>query len=64
MTREDLLRGSVYKSLETDDEFKARVTKKHYVYGLSAMSGSYLDDVMWTCFGMQRRIVERETKAI
>lgn len=60
-TREDLLRGSIYKSLETDDEFRARIQKSGYsIYGMHAMQGRYLDDVVWTCFHMQRRIVERD----
>lgn len=60
-TQEDLLRGSIYKSLETDDEFRTRIQKSgRSIYGMQGMQGSYLDDVVWTCFQMQRRLVERE----
>lgn len=59
-TFEERKRGSVYKSLETDDEFKERIKKTRYLYGIDDMTGTWLDDVMWTCFQMQRRIVERE----
>lgn len=61
ITLEERKRGSVYKSLETDQEFRRRITARHgIVYGLGGMTDAYLDDVAWTCFQMQRRIIERE----
>lgn len=63
MAPEDLLRGSIYKSLETDDEFRTRVEQRYGgVYGLDRTTGDYLDDIVWTCFRVQRRIVERDIK--
>lgn len=63
MTPDDLLRGSVYKSLETDDEFAERVRAKYPWYnGLAYRKGAELDDEVQEAFGMQRRIVERETR--
>lgn len=60
LENEELLRGSVYKSLETDDEFRERIRKSYYVYGLGNMSDAWLDDVVWGALGLQRRIVERQ----
>lgn len=50
--------GSVFKSLETDKEFTARVNEKHPWFK-SYYAGPGLDDEVWECFQMQRRIVER-----
>lgn len=59
-TLDDLLRGSVYKSLETDREFVARVREKYPWYSGTYYAGAMLDDEVWDAFKMQRRIVERE----
>lgn len=57
------LKYSVYKSLETDDEFAERVRQKHPWYGGTAFHhGEALDDSVWCNFRMQRRIVERSTE--
>lgn len=58
---ENLLRGTIYKSLETDEEFSARVRKIYpWWNGLVYRSGTALDEEVLYAFSMQRRIVERE----
>lgn len=52
--------GSVFKSLETDKEFIARVSLKVPWYTTSYYAGPGLDDEIWACFQMQRRIIERD----
>lgn len=54
--------GSVYRGLETDSELLARVQIKAPWYN-SCYSGPDLDDEVWACFKMQRRIVERATSS-
>ena len=52
--------GSVFKSLETDLEFANRVREKMPWYrGDMHCKGSDLDEEIWECFEMQRRLVER-----
>ena len=50
--------GSVYKALETDKEFAGRVRAK-YPWFESFYTGGGLDDQVWECFRMQRKIIER-----
>lgn len=50
--------GSVYRSLETDGEFIKRVIEKHAYFG-TYLASKGLDDQVWECFKMQRKIVER-----
>lgn len=53
--------GSVYKSLETDREFIARVRLKHPWYAPNTLSSYWLDVEVWDAFKVQRRIVERQS---
>lgn len=53
-------RHVVYKSLETDEEFIARVKASHPWFW-AATKGVVLDDEIWWSFRMQRKIVERMT---
>ncbi len=50
--------GSVYRSLETDKEFKTRVLEKHPHF-TSYYAGPGLDAEVWSCYKMQRKIIER-----
>lgn len=50
-------RGSMFKRLETDAEFRARLAG-HYLP--SWHSGAAIDDYAWTYYRMQRRIIEVE----
>ncbi len=50
--------GSVYRGLETDKEFKTRVLAKHPHF-TTYYAGPGLDDQVWECFQMQRKIIER-----
>lgn len=46
-----------YSRLETDEEFKARITKARPSTTIHAAAGDDLDRVAWIDFGLQRRIV-------
>lgn len=50
--------GSVFKSLETDKEFVARL-KQRFPWYSSYYSGQGIDDEAWACFQVQRKIIER-----
>lgn len=55
-------RHRVYTSLETDEEFCARVREKHPWYrGDAYHKGDTLDEAVWHAFKIQRRFVERST---
>lgn len=57
----------VYKSLETDAEFRERVyahlgkNAKYWRYDLDGASGEHLEAIVWDVWKMQRKIVERST---
>lgn len=53
-------RHVVYKSLETDEEFVARLPYRPYTGG-QKLEGEFLDACAWQVFHMQRKIVERTT---
>jgi hypothetical protein len=52
-------RHRVYKSLETDEEFRARL-KGYYIPRWN--TGNELDEYVWDQYKKQRRIVERSTE--
>ena len=61
-------RHRVYKSLETDEEFIARivawigdVSATYYANDFKTMRGEKLDGFVWGYFGKQRKIIERES---
>lgn len=55
--------GSVFKRLETDAEFIARVKAKFswwMQFSMMYPTGAELDERAWDTFKMQRRIIEAE----
>lgn len=50
--------GSVFRSFETDKEFVERVKRTNPWYS-TYYAGPGIDDEVWACFKMQRRLVER-----
>lgn len=50
-------RGAVFKRLETDDEYLARLVKAGRISPMTTFRGAMLDEVGDT-YRMQRRIVE------
>lgn len=59
----DPLRHRVYKRLETDGEFRARIVEEYkkvrkLSYGLSELWDDELDEHAWEHFKIQRKIVE------
>jgi len=53
--------GSVYKSLETDDEVIARV-RRVWGWFKPYLRGAELDELLWDSFRVQRRLIERTTE--
>lgn len=53
------VRERVYKSLETDAEFLARIRRKHAWWSPWNATSDVLDREAWDELKMQRRIVER-----
>ena len=51
-------RARVFKRLETDREFRARVNASDHAYVSEYTSGKALDDIAWDHYRMQRRIIE------
>jgi hypothetical protein len=54
-------RHKVFKSLETDEEFRARV-KVASGWNFGYASGERLDNDAWSYVKMQRKIIERSTE--
>ncbi len=55
--------GSVFKRLETDTEFIARVRAKYAwwkQFSMTLPTGADLDEQTWCTFKMQRRVIEAE----
>lgn len=50
--------GTVFKRLETDAEFIARLPWRPYTH--QTLEGDWLDECAWQVFKMQRKIVEDE----
>ena len=62
LSPEDRLRGSVFKSLETDKEFITRV-RITFPWFSTYYAGQGMDDQVWESFKMQRRLIERSSEA-
>lgn len=54
--------GSVYKSLETDEEFVARIQQKHRWWTPWDKTTAGIDYEAWVELKMQRRLIERTTE--
>jgi hypothetical protein len=53
-------RQRVFKRLETDAEFRFRINASDFAYVSEHSSGTWLDDLAWNNYRLQRRIIEDE----
>lgn len=52
-------RKPLYLSLETDEEFRARVRAKYPRRYIATYDGEWLDGWVWDEYKMQRKLIER-----